>query len=88
MNGPGVFEHLLAPIGKSRKQNPKIGCVTERHLRKQNPKKFRKIFFGCVTERHFWKQNPNKNPEYLVITLFFWVRHRASFTETKSNSML
>ena len=53
----------LTHIGKSRKQNPKIGCVTERHFRKQNPRKFRKICFGCVTERHFWKQNPDKNPE-------------------------
>ena len=58
----------LTHIGKSRKQNPKIGCVTERHFRKQNPRKFRKICFGCVTERHFWKQNPDKNPEYLVIS--------------------
>ena len=30
----------LTHIGKSRKQNPKIGCVTERHLRKQNPIQF------------------------------------------------
>ena len=28
---------LLTHIGKSRKQNPKIGCVIERHFRKQNP---------------------------------------------------
>ena len=27
----------LTHIGKSRKQNPKTGNVTERHLRKQNP---------------------------------------------------
>ena len=61
---------LLTHIGKSRKQNPKIGCVTERHLRKQNPKKNSKnVFFGCVTERHLWKQNPDKNPECLVISL-------------------
>ena len=26
----------LTSIDKSRKQNPKLGCVTERHLRKQN----------------------------------------------------
>ena len=63
----------LTHIGKSWKQNPKIGCVTERHFRKQNPRKFRKICFGCVTERHFWKQNPDKNPDYLVINLIFWV---------------
>ena len=66
------WQRYLTHIGKSRKQNPKIGCVTERHFRKQNPRKFRKICFGCVTERHFWKQNPDKNPEYLVISFIFW----------------
>ena len=44
---------------------------TERHLRKQNPKKFQKFHFGDVTERHLWKQNPDKNTEYLVIILIF-----------------
>ena len=28
---------LITHIGKSRKQNPKIGFFTERHFRKQNP---------------------------------------------------
>ena len=81
-------QYPLTHIGKSWKQNPKIGCLTERHFRKQNPRKFRKICFGCVTERHFWKQNPDKNPEYLVISLIFWVSHRASFSETKSSPIL
>ena len=72
-NYENFFYDPLTHIGKSWKQNPKIGCVTERHFRKQNPRKFRKICFGCVTERHFWKQNPDKNPDYLVINLIFWV---------------
>ena len=46
------LKDLLTYIGKCRKQDPKI---------------------GCVTERYFWKQNPDKNPEYLVISLIFWV---------------
>ena len=53
----------LTPIGKSRKQNPKIGCVTERHLWKQNQDKNPEylvisLIFGCLTERHLRKQNP------------------------------
>jgi len=31
--------HFLTHIGKSWKQNPKIGFVFERHFRKQNPDK-------------------------------------------------
>ena len=51
------FLSILIPTGKSQKQNPKIGFVTERHLWKQNPDNnleylVKSLIFGCVTERH------------------------------------
>ena len=45
----------LTHIGKSRKQNPKIRTVTECHLRKQNPKKFRKSWTLTLNILILWR---------------------------------
>ena len=64
---------ILTLIGKSRKQNPKIG-ISPSVSSKQNPEKLQKLYFGNVTARDLRKRNPDKKSRFLFLW-DFWDHH-------------